>query len=267
LNDFRNAPLEKVEGYLAAVDQYGASNLQRLQVHEAIQEIRVGFQNGVVQSTQNSLDDHKKSSDNWYHMRQQQAENMRRQGYTKDADAIDADIANSLKIREQNYKKTIEEAKAKGAKKWKEKYESRLDLEEIKLFKKTLNQYTVGAYETAEQRSTDHLAWFESNRLLNAFDVYDQNNQLAGFNFAIESAICSHGLSGTNVGQSKVDAWVKASSVERKNIYMRGFYHNQKELIDAAKQAFKDIQAAAGEVNHASEIDASVMIKATKGHL
>lgn len=45
---------------------------------------------------------------------------------------------------------------------------------------------------------------------------------------------------------------------------MRGLYHNQKELIDAAKQVYKNIQAAAGPVESASDITAADMLKATK---
>lgn len=63
LNDFRNAPLEALQGYLAATDQYGASNMRRMQVHEAIEELRIGFENGIVQSAQSFIDQHKIGSD------------------------------------------------------------------------------------------------------------------------------------------------------------------------------------------------------------
>lgn len=100
---------------------------------------------------------------------------------------------------------------------------------------------------------------------MEAFETYDSKTQSSGYGFAIESAICSFGLSGCSVGADKIDAWVQAESIERKNLYMRGYYHNQKELIDAAKQAYTDIRAAASTVTAASEITAGTMLKATKG--
>lgn len=44
---------------------------------------------------------------------------------------------------------------------------------------------------------------FESDRLVDAFDIHDDQDQPSGFNFAIEPAICSSGLSGCKAGEAR----------------------------------------------------------------
>lgn len=265
LNDFRNAPLEGVQNYLVATDEYGATNQQRLQVSEAIEEIRNGFENGIVQSTQDFIDQHQQGSDQWFQRQRTVARTLRAQGRIQDAEAIEKDVDESLKRRAENYRKAIEESKARGAEKWQRKYAARLDVNEIKDFRTMLDRHTTAAFEKANKRAADHMQWFLAERLLDAFDAYDQQSHGAGFDFAIESAICSFGLSGCKVGEAKIDEWVQATVIDRKNLYMRGYYQNQREIIDAARQAYADIKAEASKVTEASEITAATMIKATKG--
>lgn len=262
LNDFRNAPLEGLQGYLAAKDGE-ASNEQRLQIYEAIQEVKTGFEQGIIDNTQEFLNRNKERGDRWFARRLNQAKTLRNMGRIADAEAIEKDVDRSIETRNQNLIKLLEKAKAEGHEKWRDKYESRLDPDEMARFKRTLDTHTQNAFAKAEARLPDHLKWFESDRLVDAFDVYDDKEQKSGFNFAIESAICSFGLTG-KVGEAKIDAWINANSIDRKNLYMRGFYHNQKELMDAARQVYKDIQAAAVPVESASDIPAAAMLSATK---
>jgi hypothetical protein len=265
LNDFRNAPLEGLQSYLMATDEFGASNQQRLQVYEAIQEIKTGFEHGIVQSTQDFIGQHQHGSDQWFNRQRNVARTLRAQGRIADAEAVEKDVEESLKARAVNYRKAIEESKAGGAEKWQRKYASRLDEGEMKAFRDKLNSHTTAAFAKANQRAADHMKWFVAERLLDAFDAYDPISQASGFDFAIESAICSFGLSGCEVGEAKIDEWVQATVIDRKNLYMRGYYQNQRELIEAARQAYADIQAEAAKVTEASAITAATMIKATKG--
>lgn len=265
LNDFRNAPLEGLEHYLAATDEYGASNQQRLQVYEAIEEVKAGIHAGVVNDRQEFLDLHKTSSDRYFEQRRSQANTLRAQGMPTEAAAILADVDRSLKVRASNYQAEMARAQADAARRWNSKYEGRLDRTEMNLFYLALNEHTKAAFDKAAARATDHLKWFESDRLVNAFDVFDKADTSAGYGFAVESSICSFGLSSCKLGEDKIDAWVKAPQVDRKNLYMRGLYYNNDELIAAAKQALADIQAAAGTEEFASGINAAVMLKATKG--
>lgn len=265
LNDFRNAPLEGLQGYLAATDDFGASNQRRMQLNEAIEEIRVGFENGVVQATADFNAKHKMGSDQFFQNQLGVARQLREMGRTKDAEAVEAEVDNTLKRRDEAYKRSIEEAKAEGAEKWKKKYATRLDQNELTRFQNALKQRTENAFAVAERRANDHLKWFESDRLVLAFDMYDPNDKNSGYSFALQSAICTIGMAGCKANDEKLDQWIKSPSIERKNLYMRGFAFNNADLIKSAKQEFADIQAASGEVVVASAITAARMQKMTKG--
>lgn len=265
LNDFRNAPLEGLEHYLAATDEYGASNQQRLQVHEAIEEVKTGLHAGIVNDSHEFLAQHEASSDQFFERRRALAHQLRLQGRAGDAAALEADVDRSLKTRAANYEAEIVHAKQRAAATWKNKYENRLDTGEMTSFYVALNSRSKTAFEVGASRAEDHLKWFESNRLVSAFDVFDKANSSSGYNFAMESALCSLGLSSCKLGEDKIDAWINAPQVDRKNLYMRGLYYNNDELIAAARQAFVDIQAAAGPEEFASGIASAHVLKATKG--
>jgi hypothetical protein len=265
LNDFRNSKLEGIENYLAATDQYGASNQQRLQVYEAINEVKDGLHAGVVQSSQSFLDNHRAQSDSFWDRQRQQARDLRAAGNEADAKKIELDIEKSIAIRDENYRKYIEANKSDSVKRWKDKYESRLDTSEMERFYKKLKANTQSAYEAVDARSQQHLKWFEADRVVNAFDVYDPKDAISGHSFALHGALCTYGISGCKAAEDKLDAWIKSPSVDRKNLYMRGLYYNQTQLIEAAKKANEDIAAAVGPVEYASAITAAHMIKATKG--
>lgn len=265
LNDFRNAPLESLQGYLAATDEYGASNMRRLQIHEAIEEIRIGFEQGIVQGVADDTELHKQGSDQYYEHQRNTARQLRAMGRTREAEIVEADIETSLKKRSANYQRALENAKREGATKWQKKYAVRLDTAELTHFENKLKERTQAAFDLAGKRASDHLKWFESERVLQAFDLYDPEDKSSGYSFALQSALCTVGMAGCEANQAKLDAWIKAPGIERQNLYMRGFMFNQADLIKSAQQEFADIQAAAGEVAVASAISAAHMQKITKG--
>lgn len=265
LNDFRNAPMEGVEHYLAMVDKYGASNLQRLQVYEAIREIENGMKTGVVTSTQKFQDDHRQWSDGRMNQQLEFAKRLRAEGRVEDAVSIEKDVESKRAVRELNYNQHLEAARRDAQEKWEKDYASRLDLSEMSLFDRTLKRHTQVASDAAVARAGDHLKWFEADRVVSAFDMFDPANSPSGYDFAVQSAICTLGLSGCKVGEDKIDAWLKASSVERKNLYSRGIYYNQDTLIAEVTTANQQIKDAVGQVDYASALTTAVMLKATKG--
>lgn len=265
LNDFRNASLEGIEHYLAATDQYGASNQQRLQVYEAIHDIKAGMEAGVVMATQEFIDQHGAHSDAYFERQRNMARKLRSMGREDDAKKLEADVERGIATRNANYARALEESKASAAANWKRKYESRLDVNEMQTFYSTLQSHLSKAFAKANARTEQHLKWFESDRLVNAFDTYDAKDAASGYGFALHSAVCTYGISGCKTADAKLDAWIKGSPTDRKNLYLRGVFHNQDDVISAAKQAADDMRAAAGEVEVASDISPGLAIKATKG--
>ena len=265
LNDYRNAPLEGVQYYLAATDEYGASNQQRLEVYEAIQELKAGIKTGAIQDSQNFIDRHQVGSDHFFESQRRNAQRLRDLGREADAQAIEASVEESLRERQKNYEKALAESKSEAAQRWTSKYESRLDVAEMELFNKTLTGHLNRAEAQTNARHAQHLQWFDSDRLVNAFDLFDPNHLPAGFDFAHHSALCSMGIAGCKAAEPKLEEWIRVDSVERKNLYMRGFYFNQQELFAAAKQANADIKAAVAGEESASNLAPALVIKITKG--
>lgn len=264
LNDFRNAPFEGLQNYLAATDEYGASNEYRLQIHEAIEEVKAGYLAGIINDSDAFLEQHKNSSDSYFKGRLKQAQQLRQQGHEEDARALEAQVDTSLKVRASNYAKAQAEAKAKAADNWEKKYARRLNAKEMKTFKARLDSLTTHAAEVANQRANDHLQWLTSERLISAFDVFDKAHAESGYNFAAHSAICTIGLSGCKAGEDKLDEWIKAPSIERKNIYMRGVLFNQSMLVDEANSAYGELGQHASEISSISAPETGAVIKATK---
>lgn len=265
LNDFRNSALEGLEHYLAAQDTYGASNLQRMQIYESIQEVKQGMLAGVVRSTETAVDAHGEQSDAWFDRRRTFAARLRASGDVDQAEKIEEDIEHSLENRARNYEKALAEARASAAGDWKSKYERRFDVAEMERFNTTLHAHLRRAYEKVDARAIQHLRWFESDRLVNAFDVFDSKRTSDGYSFALHTALCTFGISGCAPAEAALDEWIKGSPSDRKNLYLRGLFFNQQELMAAAKQAADEMRAAAGKVELASAIPPALAIKATKG--
>lgn len=265
LNDYRNAALEGIEHYLAATDEYGATNLHRLQVYEAIEEVRVGFEQGIVKDTKDFLELQRLSSVRRSEMERGTVKALRQMGRQTEAELVEKSIEDKKKSLAKSYDEIMIESRLRSKDRWNDKYGGRLDTEEMKLFKDTLNKRSEDAFASAKERLTDHLKWFESSRLVDAFEVFDSKSLTAGYDFAIESTLCTLGLSSCTRGAAKIDSWVQASTIESTNLYMRGFYNNQDELIAAAKKTFDDIQALSSNVVAPSDMTAAAVIKATKG--
>ncbi len=265
LNDFRNAALEGVQNYLAATDQYGSSNEQRMQVYEAIQEAKAGMMAGFVRPVAEFIDQHRQSSDQYFDNRMRQAQHLRLQGNATDAKLIEDDVSESLKNRAANYQKALKKAEAEAPAIWKRNYDSRLDVDEMQLFHGKLASHTEAAFKTVAARTEQHVRWFESDRLVDAFDVFDAKDSKAGIEFAVNSAICTIGLSGCKAGEDKIDKWIRSDSIARGNLYMRGVLYNSDDLTKQLMSANEQIKIEAGKVELASGIGAAVMLKATKG--
>ena len=157
LNDFRNAALEPVNAFLVTASAPGITNQRKLEVSQAIEDIKAGFEQGVISSNMAYLEQMKASSDHYFNQRRSQATMLRMQGRVEDAASIEADIARSLQVREKNYANMVAQAKAEGPQRWKDKYESRINTAEITAFKADLKSLTDQATQWARDLSLIHI--------------------------------------------------------------------------------------------------------------
>ena len=87
-------------------------------------------------------------------------------------------------------------SKAEAPERWKNKYETRLNPSEITNFKSALSKFTDSSFALAEKRSEDHMKWAVAERLVDAFDTYDNNSPGSGFAFTLQHAVCTTGMVG-----------------------------------------------------------------------
>lgn len=107
--------------------------------------------------------------------------------------------------------------------------------------------------------------WVVSDRLVDAFDVYDKDDLTHGVFFTKEHLHCTFGMFGVEKNQPTLVKWVNITKVDRKNLYMRANFFNQQEIEDEAGKAFQEARQqveAAGGLAHVSN---TPYMKAVKG--
>jgi hypothetical protein len=265
LNDFRNAPFDLVNAFLATADKAGITNQRKLEVSQAIEDMQMGFQKGLISSEAKWLDMHRQSSDRWHQQRLETAQMLRAQGRGAEAQAIEDDVARGLKVREINYTKAMQEAQDNGPKEWQSKYGERISQAEIDAFKANLRSITHEATKGAQQRGPDHLKWLASEPLLKAMDTYDKASLGSGFEFAMHYTVCTDGLTCTAAGEQQVSQWVGSTEAQRRNLYLRAFAYNQTDLETQVSAMLKEVHQQADAVEDASLISGALMLKAAKG--
>lgn len=264
LNDFRNAPFDLLNAFLATADQEGISNQRKLEISQAIEDLKTGFEKGIISSDAKWLELHKGSSDQWFENRLNTARTLRSMGREADAKAIEVDVAASLENREKNYAKAMEEAAVRGPQEWQRKYGKRINPAEISAFQSELRALTQQAKTWASDRAPDHLAWLASERLLAAFDCFDKAALASGFEFAMQHSVCIDGMTCTPGGAQQVAKWAGSAEVNRRNLYLRAFAFNQTELEAQVATMLTEVHAHSAAVTDAAHISGALMLKATK---
>lgn len=265
LNDFRNAALEPINAFLVTADAAGITNQRKLEVSQAIADIKTGFEQGVISSNMAYLEQMQANSDRFFNQRRSQVNLLRAQGRVEDAAAIEADIARGLKVRDKNYANMVAEAKAEGPKRWRDTYEERINAAEIATFNATLKSLTDQATQWARSRAPDHIAWLKSDPLLNAFDLYDKRALVSGFEYAMEFSVCTDGMTCTPAGEQQVAKWAGSTAVDRRNLYLRAFAYNQTDLETQVASMLGEVHAQSAAAADVAHISGALMLKATKG--
>lgn len=269
LNDFRNAALEPIEAYLATSMTPGVSNQRKLEISQAIEDIKTGFQQGYISTNLAFLERMRANSDEYLQQQQQQADLLRAYGRESEARQIEENLARTYQIRDENYSKMVnnmlEEAKIEGPKKWEKKYGKRINQSEINDFLVQLKSLTDQATQRALDRAPDHLAWLASDALLNAFDAFDKQSLISGFEYAMEYSVCTDGATFTTAGEQQVTKWAGSTELDRRNLYLRAFAFNQTDLETQVAAMLSEVHAQSEAVTDAALISSALGLKATKG--
>ena len=192
------------------------------------------------------------------------ARHLRIQGKIKDAEIVETKIAKDRAARDQNYKEMVAKAKLRSATIWPTKYEILLNTGEMDLFKRQADATVDKCKALAKTREDDHLKWLSAARLIDGFDTFDPTDQKSGFCFSSHAHSCYFGMDGLKKSEVALDKWITASTVDRSNLFLRGYIYNQEAMVVVANKAIADARAAANASPHPGNINWQLATKGAK---
>jgi hypothetical protein len=264
LNDYRNAALEPIDAYLVTKDKLQISNQRKLEISQAIEDVKKGVLENLFNADKAALDSYREFSDIQDQRRLDQINILRQTGREEQAKAMEADMARSNKARQQNYDKALENSKKNAPEIWKKKYEPRFTEGEISKFQNELKQFTDHGLSLAQQRVADHKEWITSERLVLAFDTFDRKNVGSGFAFTLEHSVLTMGMVGVKKSAELVDKWINVDKIERDNLYMRAYTFNQDYLQEETNQALGELKSTLGPVDDVSNVSVAAWVGLSK---
>lgn len=282
LNDLRNDAYNKVEDFLNHADNDKVTNRWKFDSLQAVREVQVGFENGIVSNSQKyhadqelhiharhepSFPDDSETMERYKNFPGRISEIYKngreawRTQYPDKAAALDAEVAKHRAALPERVRKAQAAAKTH----WEKKYASLLDRDAIRDLDAAFDAAGQDALKLAEVRVADHLGWVQHDRLIDALDVYDRKDIISGHYLSHEVAAAVMGMTNSEKSAAKVDEWLAVGNIQRKNIYMRGLLLNQDDL---EKEAIAALNAAAAEAAKAEKpalVSGEQMRKILKG--
>lgn len=283
LNDFRNDAINKVDDFLNETDAEQVTNRWKFDSLQSMREVKAGFESGMVSDVLNREVNselhirarheppfpedpeelqHYKNFPGRYRTIYRDGREAWRREFPEKAAALEAEL------KEYRAKRPARVAHATAAAKahWEAKYSPLLDHDAIQKLDKDFDAAEGTAMKLAAARVDDHLAWVLHDRFVSAFDLlYDRHNELSGFFFEVQSALCTAGMVGVAKSAATIDAWLELPVTDRKNIYMRGLLLNQEAIENEAKTALAAAEKVAMAAPSPDAISGATMYKALKG--
>jgi hypothetical protein len=123
------------------------------------------------------------------------------------------------------------------------KYQEKINETAFANFKKNWDAMLGAADKIIDTRTEQLIQWLEAPALLAALEDYHPKNldDGAAFDDKIGSAVM--GLSSSQAGRSKIDAWVKEMQAKPTNLLWRAVARNQEEGITAVNEALAHAKA------------------------
>ncbi|QAU34202.1 T6SS effector BTH_I2691 family protein [Janthinobacterium sp. 17J80-10] len=282
LNDFRNHAYNKVDDFLNKKDQEQVTNRWRFDSLQAIREVKAAMERGMIgnlQANENMTELYIRSlyepmfpGDSSELVKFKMGLGRRTWTYEKGRDAWlraypkeAAEMEARLQKRRDEIPVKMARVKQEAKEIWDKKYHPLLDHAAIDNLDKAFDAAGKAAMDAAKERVNDHLKWVNHERLLGAFDMYDQKDPVSGKYFAEQVSRSAMGMTGSQKSSDQVTAWIQAKDiVSRQNIYMRGLFLNQQDIQEEAKKALKDAENIAAAAASVAKIDGQKMYKALK---
>ncbi len=263
LNDFRNAAMQPLENFLDSEDKEKVSNRRKLEVMIAIEDVKDSAIKYGVEIRKKSLAE--MDAMRMPTIDKDNAAILRKLNRVKEAEIIEDRMRKNEAAREKRREQILATSEQNEREKFSSKYESLIALDEIDLFKKTLENLSKKADVETRKRNADHIKWVTSAELVDAFDTYDEQNLGSGFCFTLEHSLCTFGMFAYKGNLPLLRKWMDVTTIERKNLYMRTNFYNLKSLYEEAKKTFQDAKDQVEASGDISKVQSAPWLKACKG--
>ena len=264
LNNFRNQAFDQVHNFMAATDKRGVSNERKFAVHQEINATKNAIEKNYIISVQGDMDAINVWGDRRHKTILEDARHLRIQGKIKEAEVVETEIAKDRAVRDRNYKEMLAEAKRHSATIWPNKYGILLNTSEMDQFKREADAIVDKCKALAKTREDDHLKWLAASRLIDSFDTFDPKHPQSGFCFSSHAHSCYFGMDSLKKSEIALDKWITASTIDRSNLFLRGYIYNQEAMVVVANKSIADARAAASASPNAGNINWQLATKGAK---
>lgn len=140
----------------------------------------------------------------------------------------------------------------------------RLDVKEKDRFHAAVSDVSDDAGKVALKRTSDHVSWVKSDRLVDAFDTYDPLDLGSGFCLTLEFMTCSFGMFGVKENLPHLIDWVNVSNIDRKNLYLQTTVFNFDELKNHTSAAIANVREQVSNAPSLAGVSAPLIAKFIK---
>ncbi|WP_137938752.1 T6SS effector BTH_I2691 family protein [Chitinivorax sp. B] len=270
LNDFRNDSFVLFDQFLKRIER-GRPNRDRLPVLETIGKFKKAINDGFVMDAKNSVErrDLQRRAkiepifpDDSAQLRKYKmwANNAYTHPSRKEWEAQRPDKVTEFELaREKDEQWLIDHAEQHGQKKWQEHYAPLLDVGKMDSFEQNLSRLSTSMAKRAAERTPHHLSWLKTNRVLQAFDCFDQRDTQSGEVLRANVIGCIFGMEGSPVAEKVLNDWAAATKIDRTNLLLRALTRDQQETNKAVNKLLAEAtNSAANQTDLSAEPTAGV---------
>lgn len=251
LNDDRNIhAFGGIDGFLQKKEN-GTTNNHKLQTLNLVDNIQKAINEKIIKTKYNAIDANKNTAVG--HILHDHRVVMSKEDREKIAQRMEENHEKSVDIQAKRAQADIDAVKE--AENGFKKYQNHLNMDALSKFRAKVDDLSKTGYTTAVAYQDDHYNWLTSNHLLNGLYYFDQNEKLEtdkknnkampkpsevsnGFIFHMLVMDLMHGMTFLKKGQQLIDKWINEQKVEEKNLYLRAYCFNNKQLMANYDQTF-----------------------------
>jgi len=263
LNNFRNDAVSLIHEFMEKPDanQPGVTNERKFLVHNKIEEVQATLAQAMCEKHYATIEELKE-------LRQGHMDYIDENESTAGSDGILLGRLHQARTYRDNLNVSIPELETKNIdaeakKEWQDKYGSKIAPGEREKFMDNLKTQEKKALQLVIERADDHLKWLKSDQLVGAFDTYYPGTpsealgkafSIDAMGFVAEADLCFYGIDGIEKYNDLLKSWLAPKPIKPKNLFLRSFCYNHKDIEAHLEKAFPAVLALAGKVTNATQI-------------